>query len=402
MKSELTKRFTMRWLAIPKTFDTVEEFWTWRDIEAARERAGHESLTRFLEAFGRFLGVPQDRLWLMPSGHQGLEWLLRCRLDTRRQVLVPAFNCSVVQDAIEAAGYQSRLYDFSPQPGQFDWEQVISAMDDETGVLIVTHYFGVPVNFRPVLEACEQRGIVVIEDCAHTLGGLIGDQLAGTLGDASVFSFNYDKPISLGWGGVSVINNVAAFDAVFSDDYRVPKPGEEIGLLHDFVEAMDYRRKMIPRRQSISLRLLRRVLMTKYKNFCKDPSLSIGPIQAELGKWCLSRYSDALSKRIANANYLGQNIKQSTWHCGSDTLPAWVKQKVYIRNKGDLSRVSSRLQREGLRCGNFNWPVLIGDGRNGDYPHAYEAASLWMDVPIHQNLEKINLDQVISLLSEID
>lgn len=108
-----------------KPFDTVEEFWTLEQVQQAFKQAGSASLTRFRDNLGIFLGVPAKAIHLMPSDHQGLEWLLRSKRDRRRMVMVPAFNCSVVQAAIEAAGYKAQLYDFSPRPGEFDWRQIM-------------------------------------------------------------------------------------------------------------------------------------------------------------------------------------------------------------------------------------------------------------------------------------
>ena len=133
-------------------YDTVEEFWTCEHIQLAYERASQSSLGDFRADFGRYLGVAEDCLHLMPSGHLGLEWMLSAKHDPRRLVMVPAFNCSVVQDAITAAGCRSQAYDFSPRPGRFDWQKVIEEMNPSVGVLIVTHYFGVPIDFRPILE----------------------------------------------------------------------------------------------------------------------------------------------------------------------------------------------------------------------------------------------------------
>ncbi len=194
----------------------------------------------------------------MPSGHQALEWLLRARLDSRRSVMLPAFNCNVVQDAVSAAGFRSQFYDFSPAPGVFDWQRVIDEMHPDVGVLVVTHYFGVPVDFRLVLDHCYSKGIAVIEDCAHTLGGSIGNQQVGTLGDAAIFSFNYDKPISLGWGGVAVINNAKGFDDALFKDYELPSVHEEMALFRQFVSAMTERRRMIPYTHLFVMRALRR------------------------------------------------------------------------------------------------------------------------------------------------
>ncbi len=372
-----------------------------REVEAAQAGASTASLERFRNAFGLFLGVEAKAVHLMPSGHQGLEWLLKSRSESRRKVLVPAFNCSVVQEAIEGAGYEPDLYDFSPEPGRFDWDQIIAAMDDSVGTLIVTHYFGVPTDFRPILKACEEHGITVIEDCAHTLGGMVAGQQAGTLGDAAIFSFNYDKPISLAWGGIAVINRSSLFDQIQPIKYRTPSVDEEMRLLLDFAATMRMRRRMIPYQNALMVRILRRARLVRVRPFRKDPDLSMGALQAELGVWCLARYPDVQRKRLNNARHLAANVCQPTWPVAAEVQPAWLKQKYFNRDDATSVRISSRLQRLGIRAGNFNWPRLI-DGQGRELcPQACRAAARWMDVPIHQNLSKDFMEIMIRVLNDV-
>ncbi|AGA88905.1 putative PLP-dependent enzyme possibly involved in cell wall biogenesis [Thioflavicoccus mobilis 8321] len=380
--------------------DTVEEFWNWDQVEQSRARARVTSREAFQDEFGYFIGVGAERVYSMPSGHQGLEWLLRARLDSRRHVMVPAFNCSVVQDAVTAAGLQSQLYDFSPQPGIFEWERVIEEMTPNVGVLIVTHYFGVPVDFRPVLDHCAARGIIVIEDCAHTLGGAVGGQQVGTLGDATIFSFNYDKPISLGWGGVAVMNNMSAFDATLASGYRVPETGEEMALLRQFASAMAERRRMIPYQNLLPTRLLHRLRVLKSHSFRTSRNISIGAVQAELGRWCLAQYPEVLQVRKRNAETLAAYVPLQTWPVDEAVEPAWVKQKVHIPDEHRRQSLSSGFQRKGIRAGNFNWPSLIdGQGREGCH-QALDAATNWIDVPVHQNLTDSTMAQLIDGFKE--
>lgn len=383
------------------TLDTVEEFWTWDQIQQSQQCVSSSSLDEFQTDIGHYLGVAADRIHLMPSGHQGLEWQLRTRQDPRRLIMVPAFNCSVVQDAVIAAGYQSQLYDFSPRPGLFDWQQLINAMGPTVGVLIVTHYFGVPVDFRPVLEHCAANDITVIEDCAHTLGGSIDGRPVGTIGDAAIFSFNYDKPISLGWGGMAVVNNPSRFKLSLSTDYREPVIDEELALLELFVSAMAYRRRMIPKQDSLALRILRRARLVKAKQFRKAKEVSVGAIQAELGRWCLREYPKVIKVRNSNAQRLAEAIPQPSWPLGESVTPAWVKQKVCIEDMAALKHLSKRLQHCGLRVGNFNWPALLRNENASSLPLAQHAATHWVDVPVHQNLRPQHLDEIISAFREV-
>lgn len=382
-------------------FDTVEEFWSWEQVEQSRALAGDSSCNAFEKDLSRFIGVDADCVRLMPSGHQGLEWLLRARLDSRRCVMVPAFNCSVVQDAVTAAGLHSQLYDFSPKPGVFDWERIIDAITPNVGVLMVTHYFGVPIDFRPVLEHCAAKDIVVIEDCAHTLGGTVCGRQVGTIADAAIFSFNYDKPISLGWGGAAVINNKSAFDANRSNGYTVPRVEEEMDLLRSFVSVMSERRRVIRYQNLLPIRLLRRMKFLRPSVFNKSSHISIGAVQAELGRWCLAHYSQVSRIRKRNAERLAAHIPLQTWPVDKAVEPVWIKQKVHIPSRTQRLALTIQLQREGIRAGNFNWPNLI-DGRGRDScAQALNVAENWIDIPVHQNLTDFTIGRLINSFTAI-
>ena len=383
-------------------FDTVEEFWTSQNIQQAKNLAGSNSLGDYTSEFANFLGLKHKNLWLMPSGHQGLEWLLKIKRNARNVVLVPVFNCSVVEDGIRAAGCQPQLYDFSPGPGVFNWDRLIEQINPSVGALIVTHYFGVPTDFRPVIEYCRCHGITIIEDCAHTLGGAIDHQQAGTLGDASIFSFNYDKPISLGWGGLAVINSPAAFDINQIPEYRVPSIDLEMSLLGDFVVSMAVRRKMIPRQNTLVMRILRRAHLIRSGRFLKDAQISVGAAQAELGRWCLSQYQSVVERRNANACSVANSISLPSWPVGASVKPAWVKQKIFIKDEKKMALTKSQCQKSGFRVGNFNWPNLIGGVTQSDFPIASEVATKWVDIPVHQNLDAKSLDEMLKLLKQVN
>ncbi|AHI32949.1 hypothetical protein AU15_01155 [Marinobacter salarius] len=96
--------------------------------------------------------------------------------------MVPALNCVRVKEAIEAANCEVQTYDFEFQPGRFNWDIVLDSITDQVGVLIVTHLYGVPVDLRKARDFCNAKGILLIEDCAQTLGGYIDGRQVGTWG----------------------------------------------------------------------------------------------------------------------------------------------------------------------------------------------------------------------------
>ena len=66
-------------------------------------------------------------------------------------------------------------------------------------------------------EFIEGRNILVIEDCALSMGSTKGGTLLGTEGDASIFSLELSKTISSGWGGVLLVNNKELEELVLKD-----------------------------------------------------------------------------------------------------------------------------------------------------------------------------------------
>ncbi|RZU99597.1 DegT/DnrJ/EryC1/StrS family aminotransferase [Spiribacter vilamensis] len=386
---------------MPKNIDTVEEFWSWDTIRRAQKNANEKSIVRFLEEFLGFLGTPESIARCFPSGHSALETLLVTRKDNTTGVMAPAFNCRRVQDAVEESGCTLKTYDFSPEPGSFDWQAVEEAVTPEIGVIIVTHYYGVPVDLREIRDFCREREIILIEDCAHTLGGYVGEHQVGTWGDAAIFSFNYDKPISLGWGGLGVVNSLGRFrcEDFLVDEHVPPDLDVEISSLDKFVKTMEARRSSIPQGKNKVSRDFSRLLNKMTRLPVSKNQNSFGRIQAELGSLCLESYSDVRSIRNNNACLFASLCPQPTWSVGSSVVhPAWLKQKMFVPSSEKLAMISSELKLQGVRAGNFNWPKLIEGATHQSCPNAEEVTTCWMDVPIHQRMSSEEIRSVVSLV----
>jgi len=73
--------------------------------------------------------------------------------------------------------------------------------------IIPVHVFGTPVNMDPLLELAEKFNITVIEDATESLGSDYKGKKTGTLGNLGCLSFNGNKIITTGAGGMIVTDD---------------------------------------------------------------------------------------------------------------------------------------------------------------------------------------------------
>lgn len=86
-----------------------------------------------------------------------------------------------------------------------------NTINKKTGKRIIAcvpvHVFGHPVRIAKIRNICKKHGITIIEDAAESLGSLFEGKHTGTFGDMGILSFNGNKIITTGGGGVILTNS---------------------------------------------------------------------------------------------------------------------------------------------------------------------------------------------------
>lgn len=72
---------------------------------------------------------------------------------------------------------------------------------------IPVHTFGHPAHISEIVAICRKFGVRVIEDAAEGLGSSLQGKSVGTFGDVGVFSFNGNKIVTSGGGGMLITND---------------------------------------------------------------------------------------------------------------------------------------------------------------------------------------------------
>jgi aminotransferase in exopolysaccharide biosynthesis len=79
--------------------------------------------------------------------------------------------------------------------------------------IVPVHMFGNAVNMERILPVCNERNIMIVEDATESLGtyyieGSIKNKHTGTIGQLGCYSFNGNKIITTGGGGMIVTDDI--------------------------------------------------------------------------------------------------------------------------------------------------------------------------------------------------
>ncbi|MGK7869957.1 DegT/DnrJ/EryC1/StrS family aminotransferase [Falsiroseomonas sp. E2-1-a20] len=123
--------------------------------------------------------------------------------------------------AIEMTGATPLLVDIDPDTMTMDPDELVAVLNDPPPglppirAIIPVHLYGQSCDLEPMLAACREHGVMVIEDCSQAHGATLGGRKVGTMGDAACFSLYPTKNLgALGDGGVMSTDDAALADRI--------------------------------------------------------------------------------------------------------------------------------------------------------------------------------------------
>ena len=149
--------------------------------------------------------------------------LLVTGIEPDDEVLLPALTFIAPANAIRYVGAWPVFLDVDPVYLQLDPSKVADFLHTQcqrieghwrnrrTGrrvkAIVPVHILGHPVDMDPLLELARRFDLIVIEDATESLGAKYKGRPVGQLGDIACFSFNGNKLITTGGGGMIVTSN---------------------------------------------------------------------------------------------------------------------------------------------------------------------------------------------------
>ena len=199
-----------------------------RECRDKKQLVDGPNVEAFEQEFARVLGSGHVKTCSTEFGRTALYFILKAMdFPAGSEIIVPALTFWVVPEMTRVAGLTPVFVDIDPATYAIDAGAIERAITPNTRAILPTHLYGLPCDMDPILEIAKRHNLKVIEDCAHALGAQYQGRMAGTLGDASFFSFQAFKPLNTYGGGLSWVRDpdVARRVAAMAD--AEPRPSAE-------------------------------------------------------------------------------------------------------------------------------------------------------------------------------
>lgn len=117
---------------------------------------------------------------------------------------------------------------FFNQVEMIDGEAIYTPTGQRVAAVVPMHTFGFPVRIDEIKDICDEFGVDLVEDAAESLGSTYKGKHTGTFGAVGVYSFNGNKTITCGGGGILVTNDDALAKKAkhLSTQAKIPHPWE--------------------------------------------------------------------------------------------------------------------------------------------------------------------------------
>ncbi len=286
---------------------------------------------RFEHAFANAVGSPHAIA--CTSGTAAIHLALRV-LGVGPGDRVLCNDCTFIASAnpVLYQGASVEFIDSETRSWNLDPELVEAALADgvATGrpykAVIAVHILGQPADLGPISDSCRRHGAALIEDAAEALGAAYLDSYphascagyqAGTIGDIGCFSFNGNKVMTTGGGGMCTTSDPVLATRLKHLSTQAKLPGT--GFTHD---AVGYNYRMPNVNAALGLAQLarlpgflarKRAIAERYRTWAAEHGLDYHPVLpgTRSSDWLpslLAPQRDALMARLHAAGVLARPV----------------------------------------------------------------------------------------------
>ena len=132
------------------------------------------------------------------------------------EVIVPAYTFISTATSVLMVGAVPVFADMDPQNYCLDPKDVAGRVSAHTRAIIPVHLGGQVAEMPALLKLAKQHGVHIVEDCAQAIDASLDGRKVGSWGDLGTFSFQSNKTITAGEGGLVLTNDPGLAESVIA------------------------------------------------------------------------------------------------------------------------------------------------------------------------------------------
>ena len=354
---------------------------------------------KFEEKFAKLVGSKYALSF--PYGRSGLYALLKSQNIKNSEIIIPAYTCIVVPNAILATNNIPKFVDIKLTDYNMDLDKLDQCITNKTKAIIPTHMFGYPMDVKRVRDIIQDHNrenkMLIIEDACLSL--LAKD--VGKYSDAAFYSFNIGKHLVTFDGSIVTTNN--------EEIYRRLKKYKNENFTKTSVSTNFKKFAQLLGSYIIFNESVYGFVYTLWKNsnfikkYTKNWSLEdirmpidfleIYPsIQAKIGIAQIKKAKEIIEKRKRNVKTYNKELKNTK----GILLPPIIEGATYshytirVKNRKDFER---KMEKQGIQVGRtFDYsiphvPVYSKYRRNeDDFENSLVAANEIVNLPAYPSM----------------
>jgi perosamine synthetase len=328
----------------------------------------------FQNELAEFIGV--KRVLTVSSGTAALHSaLLAGGVKNGDEVIVPPFTFVATANVALLVGAKPVFADIEPRTYTLDPNKFKKAITKRTKAVIPVHLYGHPADMDPIMEIAEDKGILVIEDCAQSIGAEYKGKKTGSIGHIGCYSFYASKNMTTGEGG-----------AVTTNDDEL---AEKVWMIRRHGEKEEYQCQML------------------------GHNYRMPEIEAAIGRVQLRKLPSFMEARTKNAGALTEGLKDLS-ALELPIVEEWAKHAWYLyttrvrKEKSPVQRndLMKKLSENGITAAAYyESPIHLSPYyvktyryKKGSFPESEKAADEVMSIPCHPAVTDQDLTRILETL----
>jgi len=193
--------------------------WKWSSLQKGNKQDMLE--TDFKEYMDSRYAVSFD------SARSGFFAILKCiGIGEGDEILLQAFTTVALPNAIMWCKAKPIFIDIDERTYNMDPGLIEKHITPKTKAIVIQHTFGNAADLDKILNIARKHKLLIIEDCAHSLGSEYRGKKTGTFGNAAFFSFGRDKVISSVSGGIVITEDWKLGKSILEFRDKLPYPSK--------------------------------------------------------------------------------------------------------------------------------------------------------------------------------